>query len=499
MLAVCGLSLSAIRSQADVKMPEVFADHMVLQRNAEVNIFGKANSGEKITVSFAGKNVSTVTGQDGQWLLKLPKMKASAKGRELKVTGNSTIIFKDVLVGEVWHANGQSNMEWALKRIGSYGKEVMAKADNKQIRFFHCLRKLSPKGVYKGKQLELSKNKDIYTVHGWMVSSQKTAPQFSAVAYIFAQAMQRELNVPVGILSTGAGGSPTEAFISLGTLMSHPRTAKMVKGWPYSKECNTKQAAKCFKNVLKKGEKIKFGEFPYHHPWEPGILFETGIKPMLPYTINGAIWYQGETNQNNPDFHNMLFPMMVRDWRKNWGLGNFPVYYVQLPSVNRKTWPVFRDGQRKFVTAEPNMGMAVTIDTGDVKRKANVHPVDKIEVGERLAYLAIENAIKKNKVLATGPLVTGASVKSDKVIVEFDYNSGLKSSDGNELNHFEVAGPDGKYVPAEAQIKNGTIVLTSTVKRPKKVRYAWHPFPMPRPNFSNDKGHIASPFEINIK
>jgi sialate O-acetylesterase len=245
--------------------------------------------------------------------------------------------------------------------------------------------------------------------------------------------------------------------------MANERTAALVKDWPYSKECSTPQAKNNFKNVLKPGEKIVFGQFPYHHPWEPGVLFDRGVKPLIPYTINGAIWYQGETNQKNSDLHNLLFPMMVKDWRKNWGIGDFPVYYVQLPSVNRPTWPVFRDGQRKFVTAEPNMGIAVTLDTGDVNRKTNVHPADKIEVGNRLAYLAIQNNFKDNKVLATGPLIKTATLTGDAVQLTFDYAGGLKSSDDKPIRFFEIAAADGKYVAAQASIQDDKINTEITV------------------------------------
>ncbi|MFD2160213.1 sialate O-acetylesterase [Rubritalea tangerina] len=480
-----------------MKLPEVIADHMVIQRNKPVNIFGTANPGEKISVNFAGKTVATTTAKDGKWIVQLPAQKASATGRPITIKGENTITIKDVLVGEVWHANGQSNMAWTLKQCGGAGQPVLAKSNNAQIRFYNRQRIISPKPVYNEKQLEILKNKAIYA-GGWEISAQQTAPKFSAVALIFAQKMHEELKVPIGILHTAAGGSPTEAFISNETLMANKRTAALVKNWPYSKECSTPQAAKNFKNALKPGEKIVFGKFPYHHPWEPSILFDMGVKSLMPYTINGAIWYQGETNQKNPDLHNLLFPMMVRDWRKHWGLGDFPVYYVQLPSVNRPTWPEFRDGQRKFVTAEPNIGMAVTIDTADVRRKTNVHPADKVEVGNRLAYLALENVFKGNKVLATGPLVKEATAKGSEVTVHFDYAEGLQAVGNKPLEHFELAGADGAYVKATPTIKGSTLVLTSSVKAPKSVRYAWNPFPMPRPNFGNKHGHIASPFEINI-
>jgi sialate O-acetylesterase len=497
-LVLAGASLLLFQVYADVKMPAVFSDHMVLQRNTDVNIFGEADPREKIKVTFAGKSAKTAADKDGKWLVQLPAMKASSRGKNLTITAKNKIVIKDVLVGEVWHANGQSNMEWELKNMKASARGPLDQAKNTNIRFYNRKRQLSPKGVYNDAQLEFSKNKSIYK-GGWEIGDENTAGRFSAVAYIFAQALYREVKVPVAILCTAAGGSPTEAFISHESLMTHKRTAALVKDWPYSKECSTPQAKNNFKNVLKEGEKIKFGKFSYHHPWEPSILFDTGIKPLIPYTINGAIWYQGETNQKNPNLHNLLFPMMVKDWRKQWNIGNFPVYYVQLPSVDRPTWPVFRDGQRKSLYDVDNIGMAVTIDTGDVNRKKNVHPSDKIEVGERLAYLAIQNVIKKNQVLATGPLIRRATAKNDTIHLEFDYAEGLKSSDGQALQHFQVAGKAGQFVTATATIQGNGILLSSTITQPTNVRYCWNPFPMPRPNFVNALGHAASPFEIEIK
>ncbi|NWK54146.1 hypothetical protein HW115_00870 [Verrucomicrobiaceae bacterium N1E253] len=478
-------------------MPEVFADHMVLQRNQKVNVFGKASPDEKVSVEFAGQRVTARADKQGKWIIQLLPMKASAQGRKLLVKGENTLVFEDVLVGEVWHANGQSNMAWPLKAMRGLAKPYLDKADELNIRFYNRQRQLSPKPVYNEKQLEISKNKKLY-VGGWEIGSKQTAPNFSAVAYIFAQAMYRELNVPIGILHTAAGGSPTEAFISHDTLMANKRTAALVRGWPYSKECSTPQAKNNFKNVLKPGEKIKFGQFEYHHPWEPSILFDLGVAPLIPYTIHGAIWYQGETNQKNPDLHNLLFPMMINDWRQHWGLGDFPFYYVQLPSVDRPTWPLFRDGQRLTLKKMKNIGMAVTIDTGDSRNKKNVHPADKMEVGERLAYLAIQNNFKGNKVQATGPLIQSARVDGKLVQLHFNYAQGLKSVDGEPLRYFELAGADGQYQAAEATIKGGRIHLKSKVKAPKSVRYGWLPFPDPRPNLVNTLGHAASPFEIEI-
>lgn len=483
---------------AKVSLPEVFADHMVLQRNQPVNIFGSADPGEQVSVTFAGNTARTTAKNDGSWILQMPPQKASFKGQNLTVKASNTIEFKDVLVGEVWHANGQSNMAWELRAMRGVAKPILSQADKHTIRFYSRKRQLTPKGVYNEAQLKISKDKSKLYAGGWEVGSAKTAPSFSAVGYIFAQAMSRELKVPIGILCTAAGGSPTEAFISNKALMANPRTAALVKDWPYSQECSTPQAKNNFKNVLKEGEKIVFGKFPYHHPWEPSLLFDMGVKPLIPYTINGAIWYQGETNQKNPDLHNLLFPMMVKDWREHWGLGDFPVYYVQLPSVNRPTWPEFRDGQRLFVSEQPNMGMAVTIDTGDIKRKTNVHPADKIEVGNRLAYLAIQNQFKGNTVLATGPLIKSATIQKNKIVLIFDYAHGLKSSDGEPLRYFEVAGSNGKFSSAEAIIKGNTVILTSSVKQVKSVRYAWVPFAAPRPNFYNSLGHTASPFEVKV-
>lgn len=497
LLLASALSALSPQAYAKVSMPEVFADHMVFQRNQKVNIFGHASAKEKITVSFSGQTVSTQADAKGKWILQLAPMKASARGQKLVVEGRNSLAFKDVLIGEVWHANGQSNMAWPLKAMRGLATPYLDKADNSEIRFYNRQRQLSPKPVYNKKQLEISKNKDFYA-GGWELSSKKSAPRFSAVAYIFAQAMHQELKVPIGILHTAAGGSPTEAFISHETLMANKRTAALVKDWPYSKECSTPQAKNNFKNVLKPGEKIKFGEFEYHHPWEPSILYDLGVAKLIPYTIHGAIWYQGETNQKNPDLHNLLFPMMIKDWRKNWGLGDFPFYYVQLPSVNRPTWPEFRDGQRKTLNELANIGMAATLDTGDMKKPTNVHPADKMEVGARLAYLAIQNGFKNNKVLATGPLVQSAKIQGKKVQLTFNYAEGLQSSDGGPLRYFEVAGADGKYVPATASIQGDSVVLDSPVAMPQSVRYGWVPFAKPRPNFYNKLGHSASPFELNI-
>lgn len=505
ILTFIGFLVAASMASAELTMPNVFGDHMVLQGGKPVKLWGKAEANAKISVEFAGKKVDATAQADGAWEAQLPQLEVSAKGAELKVTdGTATLVFKDVLVGEVWHASGQSNMQWSLKQIGDQGAEAIAAADIPQIRFFQAkhITAADPQWDVEGK---------------WVVSSPDEASKFSAVGYFFARKLHRELGVPVGVVQTAWGGKPVETYTRRAALESIPigkekmeAHDKAVAAYDEAKAtANHKaavakyQEAKAKWDALPKDQRKGKGPRQPRMPQNPALvagrpatIWNGMVAPVAGYTQRGAIWYQGESNRGNADEYGELFSLMIRDWRKVWG-DDFTFLWVQLanwqapvkePGTN-DGWAVVQEHQRRCLTL-PKTGMAVINDIGDAK---DIHPRNKKDVGERLARWALADDYGKN-VLKCGPLYKGHAIADDKVTVNFDYVAdGLKSRDG-DLQRFEIQDQEGKWYWADAKIDGNAVVLShANVKAPKAVRYAWAANPEGA-NLINSEGLPASCF-----
>jgi arylsulfatase A-like enzyme len=485
-----------------LKLPQVFSSHMVLQADAELPVWGYAEAGSKVSITLGEETQSATTNRHGNWQVRFPSRPASTIPIELKVEcGDDQIVLNDILVGEVWVCAGQSNMEWMLTQSAN-GKDELASADHTHLRLLHLAGGArGSSGSYTSQHLSRLTPKT-YCEGEWKVASADSGREFSAVGWYFGRHLQQQLKVPVGLICPAVGGTPTEACIPRLALGRDPDLRGLVAGnWldnPRLGEfCRTRGQQNLIA-AIQAGESIPGDEFGPNHSFKPAFMWDAGIKPLIPFAIRGAIWYQGESNAETPARvreHNRLFPLLVNQWRARWGQGDFPFLYVQLPALNLPEWPLFRDGQRRMLSQLNNVGMAITIDTG---HPSNVHPTLKKPVGERLAKWALGTTYKsKSPTTFSGPLLDVAEREGDSLVVSFNHvGDGLKSSDEKPLRHFEICGKDGVFYPATAKIIgiNTVAVSSPKVPEPHDARYAWLPYPNPAVNLFSSAGLPASPF-----
>lgn len=443
---------------AEVRLPAIFSDHVVLQRQQAVPVWGWADPGEEITVACAGQTASCKAGADGRWRVALAPL-AEPGPHELVVSGKaSTLRLKDVLVGEVWVCSGQSNMQWTVSASANAQEEAAA-ANYPKIRMFTVQRRTA----------ETPQDDCTGT---WAVCDPQTVPQFSAVGYFFARHLHRELNVPVGMINSSWGGTPAESWISRKALESVPALRPLLERWE--------------KNPDKKT------------PWRPACLYNGMIAPLVPYAMRGAIWYQGESNVGRAYQYRILMPLLIADWRRAWGQGDFPFGMVQLAPyrygpAGEIACAELREAQTLTMQNTPNVGMAVTMDIGNPK---DIHPKNKQEVGRRLGLWALAKVYGRD-LIYSGPIYKSMTVEGNKVRISFDHcGSGLATRDGKPPSHFAVAGADQKFYPAQATLDGNTVVVHSPqVSQPVAVRYAWKDDA--EPNLMNREGLPASPFRTD--
>ena len=470
---------------ADVKLHGLFSDNMVLQRDAAVPVWGWADDGEKVTVEFRNQKVST-TAKGGKWMVKLKKLKAGGPD-DLRVAGKNALTLKNVLVGEVWIASGQSNMEWPMR--ASYEPETeIAKTANPLLR------------LYTVPKLKADEPRD-NVPNSWQECGPSTTSNFSAVAYYFGRDLAKALNVPVGIIHTSWGGSPAEVWMSHKVLSSNPAyKADILDAYAAQAEKAREAIANFEKEqAAAKAEGKAFNKRRPNLPWKPTELYNGMIAPLIPYSIAGAIWYQGESNAGRAHQYRSLFADMIRNWRNDWGQGDFSFLLVQLaPFMAIKdqpadsTWAELREAQALATTKLPKVGMAVITDVGDEK---DIHPKKKEPAGARLALAARKIAYGED-IVYSGPIYKSMKIKEGKAILSFrNTGSGLEARDG-ELKGFAIAGADQKFVWAKAEIQGDTIVVSSAeVSEPVAVRYGWADYPVV--NLWNKEGLPASPFRTD--
>lgn len=483
----------------------VFTDSMVLQRGVNVPVWGTADAGTAITVTFGEQRARTNADDKGRWLVKLESMRADAEPRELKVVaGDATLTVRDVLVGEVWVAAGQSNMEWPLANE-AHAKAELPAADHPHLRLLNLtyagqstavfaqdvLKRLTPDGYYRG---------------AWQPCSPRSAKDFSAVGYYFGKELHQALKVPVGIIHLAVGGSPTEAWVRREALAADKELAPLLTGnWLDNDSLEgwcRQRGRDNLANALKGKAEVPNDAAGPNHPFKPGFLWDAGVARLTPLAIRGVIWYQGESNSLSLarlQQHDRLFPLLVADWRKRWGLGEFTFVYCQLSSIGTEQgyksqhWPEFRDGQRRMLAEIPNSGMAVTSDLG---HPTDVHPRDKKAVGRRLALWALARTYDQ-KLTYSGPLVKSVRRDGPALIVTFDHADGLKAIDGKPVAGFEIASADGKFQPAGVEIRMDGVTLASRlVAEPVSARYGWQPFSTG--NLTNGEGLPTSTFSLTL-
>lgn len=467
---VASLSMSA---GAAVTLPNALSDHAVLQRDVPIHVWGWADPKEAVTVKFHGQTAMAVADRFGAWETWL-KPEAAGGPYSLEVSSKETsapIVRNDMLVGEVWVASGQSNMEFMLQgrpaTPGSQHPEIVAAATHPQMRILHIAHRPSAVPMADTKEM-------------WEPVVPATAGPMSAVAYWFARRIMEEQKVPVGIIESSWGGTPAHAWISLGGIADNhlgsvvEDAVDVANGQGLADAVKARWAAEDAAAKAAGQPAPKRGAKPLDRggAWTPGALFNGMIAPVVPYTIKGAIWYQGEADSSDLRSVNYMrvFPGMITDWRKQWGQGDFPFLYVQLSNwKNNSGWGAVRDAQRTTLGLR-NTGMAVSLDVGLAD---NIHPPDKKTVGDRL-YLAARNIAYGDKsVEFAGPLFQTAVVEGDAMRVYFTHADGLNAK--GELGDFEIEDAAGAWSEAAAKIEGDTIVVSSaTVKAPRGVRYAWH-------------------------
>lgn len=449
-----------------LQMSELYSDNMVLQRNEKLVISGKANAGEKVSVSIGGQRVSTITSDLGRWQVELQPLSAG-EDYTLKIsTKNREFNYKNVAVGEVWLCSGQSNMEFHLNSCAT-AKQDVPLASNNQIRLFDMQENWRTDAVEWTSSALDSLNRLLHFAPSkWEVCTSQRAANFSAVAYYFGKMLQDSLQVPIGLICNAVGGSPTEAWIDRRTL--EYEFPSILRNWTENDFIQPWVRERAQLNIKKSTDKLQ------RHPYEPCYLFESGILPLDKFPIKGVIWYQGESNAHNVEAHEKLFGLLLKSWRNYWGAEEMPFYFVQLSSLNRPSWPRFRNSQRCLMDKNPNTAMVVSSDKGD---KWDVHPTQKKEIGSRLSLWALNKTYGFEKIIPSGPLFKSVVFEKDYAVVLFDYAKGLHSLDGLALRAFEIAGEDKIFYPAQAELKGEDVkVWSKKVKKPKLVRYAWQPF-----------------------
>ena len=464
-----------------LSMSSLYADYMVLQRDVPLDIHGTANTGEKITVEIDGQKASTTADNQGKWSVVLSPMQA-AEDLTLTITaGKQRKVFSHVAVGEVWLCSGQSNMAFMLCQAES-GKEDIAAADDPQLRLFDMKGRWETYDVaWPASCLDSLNHLQYFHETTWQPSTPASASRFSAVGYYYGRMLRQKLGVPVGLICNAVGGAPTEAWVDRNSLeTSFPN---ILRSWLQNDFIQDWVRGRAAKNLTNDQTKLD------RHPYEPCYLYESGILPLQQYPIKGVIWYQGESNAHNKDAHAKLFSLLVDGWRQNWNNPDMPFYFVQLSSLNRPSWPWFRDSQLRLMKEISNTGMAVSSDCGD---SLDVHPRHKQPVGERLARWALAKTYGQD-ITPSGPVFSSVTRQADALIVSFLYADGLQTSDGKAPSCFEIAEEDGLFQPATATIEGNTVRLTSpTIKHPRYVRYAWQPFT--RANLVNADHLPASTF-----
>jgi sialate O-acetylesterase len=496
-LALCLLA-ATLTAQAEVSLPKLFSSHMVLQRDMPIHLWGSATPGESVTATFHDLTNTATADATGRWSLYLPPQPAGGP-YTLTIRSTNTITYDDILLGDLWFASGQSNMEMPLAGFGAdtqiqdAAKEIAA-ANYPEIRLLLIERDTAD-----------YPQEDIKTPVGWSLCTPETAKHFSAVAYFFARDLQKALadkkqHVPIGLIDSTWGGTPAEAWTSLDALGSN---ASLMPVFAARAEQTDREPTESRLDAFDKQARVEGKPTTPHRDWHPNIeswrpsaLYNAMVAPFTPLSIKGVLWYQGEANSalNRAGLYDRLFPTLIADWRQHWAQGNFPFLYVQISafaSSPKEDWGELRDAQRKTLSLA-NTGMAVTIDIGN---EHNVHPANKQAVGERLSLLGRRLAYNED-LAASGPLFRLAYPDKGAIHVWFDNAAGLHSKNGT-IEGFEVAGPDRVFLQANARIDHeasgDTITVASpAIPNPQYVRYAWPNFP--QANLYNSANLPASTF-----
>ncbi len=495
ILAILLFVTHASCADTTLKLSGLFSDHMVLQRDQAVPIWGWCEPGEDVVVEFAGQVRTAKADTAGKWVVKLEPLKASAEGRELVVAaGSGKSKITDVVVGDVWLCSGQSNMHFRMETVDKAPQEIAA-ANHPAIRFFSVEQQfgLKPKADVQG---------------AWKLVSPATVADCSAVAYYFAADLQRKLGVPVGLLISSVGGTRIETWMRPETLAATGEGRSLVERWKDVSSDEFEKIGAAYSAFQHERDRVypqaardakaqgspvppepKMPKLRCHDC--PGSLHNGMIAPLESFAIRGAIWYQGESNSGQPGPYKKMLPAMIADWRRVWG-SDLPFLFVQLAPY-RSTHPAFREAQHRIWQKTPRTAMAVTTDVGDAN---NIHPTRKRPVGERLA-LAARALSYGEKIDFCGPDFKNIRIDGGRAVISFEHIGGGLISKGDTLKGFTIAGRDGKFIPANAMIDGSTVIVSSDkVAKPMAVRYNWAM--LPDGNLFNREELPAAPFRSDM-
>ena len=503
MTTLMGAVLSFAQvGHASIRMPSVIGDNMVLQSGADIPIWGWEEPGQRIVVALDGHQQPTTADPDGRWMV---RMNPPAVGGpyEMSIRGRDELILENILVGEVWVASGQSNMEFGLE-LALNAQEELASARNSNIRLFKVERSYAdtPQPDCSGT---------------WAECVPESAYGFSAIGYAFGTALQRELGVPVGIVHAAWGGTWAEAWMGRTALEQDPHVQEILDRYERREICefftpdslNFPNAVKGYDEAVaawvREAQKARADGTTIppepRKPYDPQLrnapscLFNGMVAPLIPYGIRGVVWSQGEWNARRGYRYRDVFPRLITNWRDEWGLGNFPFYFAQLGPYDGYEVPEsaaeLRESQAQALSL-PNTGMVVTLDVGDPR---DIHPRDKQTVGERLARWALAKDYGRD-IVYSGPLYKSASVEGNRIRVAFDHASGGLVAQGGPLTDFAVAAEDRRFVAADAVIDGETVLVSAkSVATPVAVRFGWTN--AAEPNLFNAEGLPASPFRTD--
>ena len=506
LAALLGLgTLAALPCHGDVTLPSLLSDNMVLQQGVRLNIWGKADPDESITVQLGQDSAQTTAAKDGSWAVKLDPLPAGGP-YDLTVSGKNSITVHNVAVGEVWVCAGESNMEQKVMAAKDAQTE-MADADLPMLRVFivnHAATE-NPQADCEG---------------AWVACDPGTVRNFTATGFFFGRELNRGMRTPFGLIEAAWGPSRAAAWTPPETLAKNPALhgildayTKAVDQYPaaltdyQTKLSGWQTDADAAKTVGSAPPPKPVRPLDPAGPREPGALYNGMIAPLLRYPIRGVLWSQGESDTVDPDLYGTLFPALITGWRAAWDEGPFPFLYTQLsgflsphPQPEPSNWAELREAQARTL-ALPKTGMAVTLDT---EQPHELHPADKQDVGHRLALLAEHQVYGTEDVTASGPVYSGMQIEDGKAILSFSQTAGgLAGRNGPALKGFQIAGADGHFVWADAAIHGDTVIVQSKdIPSPTAVRYAWADYPdcdltsksgLPAPPFRTDAPPVENP------
>jgi sialate O-acetylesterase len=501
-LAVCVANAGgalAVAATPTLSLARVFTSNSVLQRGPACPVFGKDEPGTPITVTFAGQTCHTTTDSAGHWRVNLSPLGVSPSPQELTVRGNGSLTLTNILVGDVWLVSGQSNAHFPLKSAAG-AQAAIASATNRLIR---CLPLAGPEpqaGVWSAAQLRRLNPKESFRGE-WKASDPANVAEVSAIGYYFAWHLQTNRNVPVGLIDCTVGGTPALSWMPTEAIAANPRLRAMADNFLASDMVAPFAKTRLLQNLKAWDLAGRPAPMP-EHPYKPGACWRNGLATLAPYALRGILWYQGETDADFYDpfdydlmsrWHTDTFKALVAAWRSAWENASLPVYFVQLPQMNRPSWPWFRESQMKCSTVVSNTAMAVAFEFGE---PGNVHPVRKQPVGNRLALIARARSYGE-AVAWSGPRLRSWHIEGGRMLLDFDHAaSGLMANDSQPLRWFQIAGTNRQFVTATATISNQSLLVSAPeVVAPVAVRYAWVPFGSV--NFFNRAGLPASPFRTD--